>query len=333
MSGPAMLDIPLDGPGRTFGAMRLPRSHDESAHGQIAIPVVVVNGSPGPTVLAPAGVHGDEYEGQVVLSNLARDIEPSSLRGRLIIVPAANLPAATVGRRTSPIDGGNLARAFPGCGEGTLTEQIADGITRLLLPVADYVLDLHSGGRRLEYMPCAWTRLPADAGLRARTLEALIAFGAPDAGVVIKPQAIGTFVAAAQGAGKVAISSELGGGGTVTPYSLSVARDGVTRFLAFAGLTGPKPLAKPVRLLAVEPHHFVRSPGRGLFEPATSLGEIVAAGDIAGRLHDIERPDRAPETIRFEAPGIVMCRRVPTRTETGDVVAHLGHPSAREAFV
>ncbi|MCA0450607.1 MAG: succinylglutamate desuccinylase/aspartoacylase family protein [Proteobacteria bacterium] len=333
MSGPAELDIPLDRPGRIFGAMRLPWSHDESAYGQIVIPVIVINGAPGPTLLATAGVHGDEYEGQVALSDLARDIEPSSLRGRLIIVPAANAPAAAIGRRTSPIDGGNLARVFPGHGDGTPTTQIAEGITRLLLPAADFVIDMHSGGRTLEYMPCAWARLPADKHLRARTLDALIAFGAPDAGVVAKPQAIGTFLSAAQSAGKVAISTELGGAGTLTPYSLSVAREGIARFLGFAGLTVPKPIPKQVRLLAVEPRHFVRSPGRGLFEPATSLGQSVAAGDIAGRLHDIERPDRAPETIRFEAPGIVMCRRVPARTEAGDVVAHLGQPSTREALL
>jgi predicted deacylase len=85
----------------------------------------------------------------------------------------------------------------------------------------------------------------------------------------------------------------------------------------------------PVRLLAVEPAHFARSPGRGIFEPATSLGQSVAAGDVAGRLHDIEWPERAPETIRFEASGVVMCRRVPARVEPGDVVAHLGRPTGR----
>ena len=333
MSGPAELDIPLDRPGRMFGAMRLPWSHDESAYGQIVVPVVAVNGAPGPTVLAVAGVHGDEYEGQVALAELARAIDPASLRGRLILVPTANAPAAAIGRRTSPVDGGNLARVFPGRGDGPPTEQIAEGIVRLLLPAADFVLDLHSGGRTLEYLPCAWARLPADAALRARTLDALVAFGAPDAGIVAKPKTIGTFLAAAQAAGKVAISSELGWAGTLTLATLRVAREGVERFLAFAGLTAPMPAPGPVRLLAVEPNHFVRSPGRGVFAPAVALGESVAAGDVAGLLHDLDRPERTPETIRFEAPGIVMCRRVPARTEAGDVVAHLGSPCDRAAFL
>jgi predicted deacylase len=326
MSGPAELDIPLDRPGRTFGAMRLPWSHDESAYGQIVVPVIVLNGRPGPTVLAVAGVHGDEYEGQVVLGDLARDLDPASLAGRLILVPSANLPAAVVGRRTSPIDGGNLARVFPGRGDGPPTMQIAEGLMRLLLPHADYVLDLHSGGRTLEYLPCAWSRLPGEAAQRKQTLDALAAFGAPDAGVVLKPQSQGTFLAAAHHAGKIAISSELGGAGALTPKTLAIARTGISRFLGYAGLVGPVPAPAPVRFLSVEPKHFVRAPGRGLFEPTATLGDAVRADDTAGRLHDLERPDRAPEIVRFAADGILLCRRAPAPAEMGDVLAHLGRP-------
>ncbi|MFM7347024.1 MAG: succinylglutamate desuccinylase/aspartoacylase family protein [Tagaea sp.] len=333
MSGPAELDVPLDRPGRSHGALRLPWSHDESAYGQIVVPVIVLNGAPGPTVLAVAGVHGDEYEGQVALLDVARDLEPSSLRGRLIVVPAANMPAAIAGKRTSPVDGGNLARVFPGKGDGPPTAQIAEGIVRLLLPHADFVLDLHSGGRTLEYLPCAFSRLPADKALRARVVDALAAFGAPDAGVVVKPGAVGTFLSAVHAAGKVGISSELGGAGSLTSATLAIARQGVARFLAFAGVTIPPPKPVATRFLAVEPAHFLRSPGRGLFEPVASLGQTAAAGDVAGRLHDVERPERAPETIRFEAPGIVMCRRVPARAEPGDVLFHLGRPVAREELL
>jgi predicted deacylase len=333
MSGPAELDVPLDRPGRSHGALRLPWSHDDSAYGQIVVPVVVLNGAPGPTVLAVAGVHGDEYEGQVALLDAARDLEPTALRGRLIVVPAANMPAAMAGKRTSPVDGGNLARVFPGKGDGVPTAQLAEGIVRLLLPHADFVLDLHSGGRTLEYLPCGFSRLPADKALRARVLDALSAFGAPDAGVVVKPSAVGTLLSAVHAAGKVGISSELGGAGSLTPATLAVARRGLARFLAFAGLTIPPPGPATTRFLAVEPSHFLRTPGRGLFEPGVTLGQTVAVGDVAGRLHDVERPGRAPETIRFEAAGGVMCRRVPARAEPGDVLFHLGRPTTREELL
>ena len=38
------------------------------------------------------------------------------------------------GRRTSPIDDGNLNRSFPGDADGTITEQIAYFIEHVLLP-------------------------------------------------------------------------------------------------------------------------------------------------------------------------------------------------------
>jgi predicted deacylase len=81
-----------------------------------------------------------------------------------------------------------------------------------------------------------------------------------------------------------------------------------------------------VRFLSVESKHFVRAPGRGLFEPATTLGDAVRAGDIAGRLHYLERPERVPEIVRFAADGILLCRRAPAPAELGDVLAHLGQP-------
>ena len=77
-----------------------------------------------------AGVHGDEYEGQIALGNLSRELEPSDIRGRLIILPAVNTPAAKAGMRTSPADDGNLNRAFPGSATGTPTEMIAHYILR-----------------------------------------------------------------------------------------------------------------------------------------------------------------------------------------------------------
>ena len=61
-----------------------------------------------------AGNHGDEYEGQVTMVRLIQDLEASDIKGRVIIMPAANLPAAMNGTRVSPLDAGNLNRAFPG---------------------------------------------------------------------------------------------------------------------------------------------------------------------------------------------------------------------------
>nr|WP_249729756.1 succinylglutamate desuccinylase/aspartoacylase family protein [Chelatococcus sp. YT9] len=316
--------------------MRLPWSHDRSAYGQIVIPVIVINGAPGPTVLCTGGVHGDEYEGPIVLGALGRDLMPEDIRGRLIIVPTANPPAALAGRRTSPIDGGNLARLFPGEASGSPTSQIAEGITRLLLPEADYLLDFHSGGSTLDYLPCAFGRLPEDKALATRVLDLLAAFGAPVTAVVKRPEAKGTLVATALDLGIVAMATELGGSGGVTQQTVAIAAAGLRRALAHVGIlvnSGLGPESASTRLLAVGGEHFLRCPGRGLFAPAFMLGDTVASGAVAGWLSDPERPERAPEPLHFAAAGVVICRRVPTLAEAGDVLVHLGEDTSPEALI
>ena len=49
---------------------------------------------------------------------LCRELEPETVRGRVVILPAANYPAVIAGLRTSPIDDLNLNRSFPGDPDG-----------------------------------------------------------------------------------------------------------------------------------------------------------------------------------------------------------------------
>jgi predicted deacylase len=100
-----------------------------------------------------AGNHGDEYEGQIVVSKLARALEANQIRGRLILLPMLNFPAAQAGLRTSPIDQGNLNRLFPGNPKGTPSEMITHYVEKVVLPLADYSVDLHSGGSSRFYPP------------------------------------------------------------------------------------------------------------------------------------------------------------------------------------
>ena len=327
----SVLDVTLDRPGRHDGALRVPWSRDRSAYGQLVVPVTVLSGSAGPTLLLIAGVHGDEYEGQIVLADLARTLDPAALRGRVILVPRANPLAAAAGRRTTPEDGGNLARAFPGDPAGPITAALAAAIARHLVPLADAVIDLHAGGGSLEYVPCGWGRLPRDTVQAGRVLDLLLAF-APLAAVVERPEASGTLVAAALDAGAVAVAAELGGGGAVTPASLATTRDGCRRALVHLGMLQGDP-APPGRLLTVHASHFLRSPAAGLFEPAATLGQTVEAGAVAGWVHDPVRPALPPETLLFPASGLLLCRRVPAACEPGDVLLHLAEDTGRNPLL
>ncbi len=326
------LELPLDRAGLQRGKLSIPWSTDRSAYGQVEVPVFALVGPmPGPTVLLVGGVHGDEYEGPLVLADLVRHLDPAALLGRVLIVPRANPLACRAGRRTTPDDGGNLARSFPGNPAGPITSALAAAFTSHVLPLADAVVDLHAGGSSLEYLPCAWGRLPRERKLAARVLDLLLAFGGDVAAITPAPERGATLVAAALALGIPAIAAELGGAGTLLPHSLAVARQGCRNVLTHLGLQEGQP-GPPAPLLAVRPQHFLRSPGFGVFEPAVILGQTVAAGAVAGWLHDPERPEHAPEPLRFGAPGQVICRRVPARAEPGDVLAHLGEPATVEAL-
>ena len=85
-------EVDFDKDGTQHGFLRLFHSSHESAYGFLPIPIVVIRNGPGPTALLVSGTHGDEYEGQVTLCKLIREIEPKDIKGRLIIMPAANMP-------------------------------------------------------------------------------------------------------------------------------------------------------------------------------------------------------------------------------------------------
>ena len=139
-------EIELSRRGKHSGWFGLVHSDNANPLGIYPIPALCIAGEPGPTVLLTAGVHGDEYEGPAALMRLFEALSETDITGRLIILPQLNAPACRAGTRVSPLDGGNLNRLCPGSAEGTPTEQIAHLLCHVLFPVADAVIDLHSGG-------------------------------------------------------------------------------------------------------------------------------------------------------------------------------------------
>jgi hypothetical protein len=99
------------------------------------IPFTVVHGTTdGPVLALVAGTHGMEYVPIVALQRLRSSIDPAALRGTVVMVHVANMPSF-LGRTIyySPADGQNLNRVFPGKADGTLSERIADTITRAVI--------------------------------------------------------------------------------------------------------------------------------------------------------------------------------------------------------
>jgi predicted deacylase len=323
-------DVDFDRDGKQVSRLRLPFSRNTSGWGIIPIPIAVVRNGSGPTVLLTAGNHGDEYEGQITLNNLLRTLEPRHIKGRVIILPAMNYPAALAGRRVSPFDGLNLNRSFPGDPDGSPSQQIAHYVTSVLVPMADAIMDLHSGGYSMQMIPSAIIYRPNTRELLDRVVGAARVWGCP-LGILFDD--LGerrTFDAICRDLGLLKLGTELAGAGTVSVEALAIAETGIWNLLKYFGVLvaeppaprHPRPKSVPMRLTEITgPEAYVYATGNAIFEPQFTLGDEVSAGQIAGWQHYLDEIERDPVPVRFHKAGLVACSRGPGRVVPGDLVA------------
>ncbi len=329
-------DIDFEKPGKQVGYIDLPHSPHEDAWGALRVPLCVMKNGSGPSVLMQGGNHGDEYEGPIVLGEVIRELDPEEIQGRLIIVPAINLPALEAGSRVSPLDGLNFNRTFPGEPFGSITEQLSAFVHDMLFPMADVFMDLHSGGSSLAILPSAIIEPCKNPALATKIRNAVMAFGAPMNVVINNFGDPRTSTASAVKAGLITIGTEMGGGGTVSPHALNICRKGVYNVLRHFGVIATKDKAEPPKnptlFHEMEGRHaYVRASETGVFEPFHGLGDRVEAGQPAGRIHFLSNPGRKPVTLAYGASGILYGLRQPGRVRPGNCCAVVASPQHRQA--
>lgn len=316
--------IDFDADGRVLDHLGVPFSVDRSPYFQVKVPVARIRNGDGPRVLLLAGNHGDEYEGEFALARLIRRLDPARMRGAVTILPMTNAPAVRASKRCSPLDGGNLNRAFPGDPDGTPTQRIADFLEHELFPRHDVVFDLHSGGTSMAHLPCALIERQAEPARQERGVALMRALGLPYGFIADNGPAAPTSMGAAARAGIIGLSGEFGGGGTVTPATMRGASAAIDALLLALGiidapLLGPAPEVVPMRLLSLARHaQAIYATAPGWFEPAVEVGAEVQVGDLAGWYHDLDRLEIAEAPLRFAEAGVVISHRLHSRCEPGD---------------
>lgn len=320
--------IEFDRPGKQQGFLQVPYSHNLGGWANVMIPSTVVANGAGPTVLILGGNHGDEYQGQIAAMKLARHLEPDMVTGRIILIPSLNFPAARAATRLSPLDGMNMNRAFPGEPEGNVTSQIAHFLTTVLFPMSDVVIDIHSGGRSMEFVPCAHMHLVADRDQRRQMLAAMLAWNTDFAFLYADIAGTGLLPVEAERQGKVVVTTELGGGEAIPAAVHRIAQDGLHNVLIHLGaLKGQEQtraslgLPPTVITQALNREDYLLAPESGIFEICHDLGTMINSGQTVGCIHHLERPDRVPEPIIARSSGYLVTMRAPCLTMQGDCVA------------
>src|SRR3954469_6583288 len=329
MSGNSRIfyELDFDKPGKQLGYLRVPQSRDGGAWSTIEIPIAVINGSKGPAVLFTGGVHGDEYEGQIAGSRLARRLDPHSVRGKVILLPAVDLPAALAGRRMCPIDGRDFNRCMPGDARGSFCQMLAHFIDSVIMPKVEVSVDVHAAGNAMEAALSTTMHWVDDVKTMARTRALAEQFAAPYNVVFWGVDEGGTVAAAAERHGALSISSELGGYGRVSVEGVRVAERGLDNVLKWMNMMDGKPYLSqpggmPTRRMQRRAQKSCLSAPRGaLLEPLYLSGQPVRAGERAGYLHFIEEGAREPLSMEFRIDGHVWMAPGSGRVRKGDVVA------------
>ena len=321
-ANPIVPTIPLDEDGVYHGHLRLPYSRDDSAWGSVMVPICIVKNGDGPTALLTGANHGDEYEGPLALQHLAHQLKPQDINGRIIIVPALNYPAFRAATRTSPIDGGNMNRVFPGKPDGTVTEKIADYFERTLIPQADVVLDFHSGGKTLDFVPFAAAHILEDKQQQAACVAAMQAFNAPYSIMLEEIDSVGMYDTAVENQGKVFLSTELGGGGSASARSSAIALKGARNLLIHVGILQSKLEFTPGKMLEMsDKNSSVFSFNDGLVDYQFNLEDTVETGDVVARIWPVDRTGEGPIDYLAKTSGILVARHFPGLIKTGDFMA------------
>jgi predicted deacylase len=280
--------------------------------GDTGFTIVDIGGTTsGPTVSVVGGIHGDEFEGVMACLRLAEELDGGRVRGLVRLVPVAHESAHAASTRSSPIDGLNLARTFPGDRNGRLTERLADALRRHVIEGSDVFIDLHSAGTAYA-MPLlvGWTDDGcATCAASARLAEA---FAAP---VLWRhPGAVppGRTLSVAHAAGIPSIYAEAAGGGALTAAHVTAYVDGVVRVLSSLGMltNAPDQGTEPPLRLHGEGNLDVPAmiaPFDGVCETHVAPLDAVTPGQLVAVVTDPASGIRAE--VRSPSPGVVVLAR------------------------
>lgn len=319
-------------PGKQYGHLYVPYSYNLGGWANLMLPVAVIGRGTGRTALVLAGNHGDEYPGQVAVMRLLRELQPEQITGRLILIPTLTMPAAKAATRLSPLDGKNFNRTFPGSPTGTPCEVVAHYLSSVLFPMADAVIDMHTGGRSVDFEPCAHMHLVPKGPQRDAMLAGTEAWNTDFCFLYADIAGTGLLPVEAESQGKVVITTEMGGSENVTAMVHAQTQMGLRNVLTHLGILEGKPVTREslglgptrwVQALAWEDYRF--APESGVYENMVPLGEEVEAGQPVGAIHFLERPDRDPVHVVANTAGVLIATRAPSIVAQGDCVACIAH--------
>ncbi len=277
----------------------------------------------GPHLLITASVHGDEFEGIVAVQRLIRDLEASDIHGTVTLVPIVNESAYELKNRCGA-DGLDLARTCPGDPSGSITEQVASALTKLI-EAADLYIDLHSGGITMDVYPLAGYMLGESQEVLEAARRMARVFGLPLVwGTSDKLD--GRSMSVARDAQVPAIYIEYRGEGRCSPRGAQALYDGCRNMMAEFDILDQQVPQPTEQIVHEDPRpdsgHMQAcypAPQPGIFEASVAVGGQVKIGDVLGILSN-PFTGECEEILSTQSGSVIVSRTYPQVCQ-GDALA------------
>lgn len=320
----------------SYGALKVAELNDSSA---VEVPVAIVNGrQQGPVLWLQNAVHGDEYVGLGAIQRLLGELDPQTLRGAVIAVPVANILAFRARHRSSPQDGMDMNRVWPGKPLEVAmhlqahTEIVAHKLLTFIKQYAGYVIDCHDGSAQASMSPyVAYYTGPAEWEAKSREL-------AMASGMTIVWKTMVEFVSEKfPGSIKVelaranvpGVTLEMGGQGRLDEVDVArmhLALRNIARHLHM--IDGE--VVRPDKQVFVSKGNWLRTSAGGVFWAKVKPLQRVKKGETVAVVTDLF--GREKERVLSPADGLIIGIRTAGTTASGEYAGNVGEPDAGQEY-
>lgn len=270
--------------------------------------------APGPAVLVLAGVHGDEINGVEIVRRLIVDgTFKNLLRGSVVAIPVLNVFGFNHFSREVP-DGKDVNRSFPGHTKGSLAARVARTLSKQILPLVDFGIDLHTGGGgNYNYPQIRYSERDPRARLLAEQ------FGAPLA--IAKPMISRSLRKTAFDLGTSIIVYEGGENLRFDGISITKGMAGVCRLLHAQEMLADAPFPEPWQRSYAK-SRWLRAERPGIFLWSKSSGHPVRKGEQLAVINDPYGGEEIP--VLAPADGFIIGHTNAPVVSLGDALFHIG---------
>lgn len=303
------------------------------------VPLAIVNGAKdGPTLWIQCASHGNEYQGMAATQRLIKETDPADLSGALILVPVLNIIAFNAQLRSSPVDGLDYNRNYPGAPPEKVmhilghTEAIIHTMVQEIQAHADAIIDTHDAGPLGDDTEIFYCTSPDEAVTR-RTRAMAFSTGNP----VIReitlsnpedrrkyPGMLGTAINHIPN-----ITVEVGGGCSINEgYAAEVHRQ-YTNVMKHLGILPGEPQidGEPTFLNSTA---MVRPRHGGILRMRIKVHQRVVKGEVLGEITDFF--GNVVEELKSPIDGLIYAFRNAAVVATGQWCVSLGGVAPKPEF-